>query len=316
MARSTPIRIESVPLASRPAALQFLLEQAGPLERFKPESDYAAWCAPCRSEFLIWARSGMRILGAFWGVPTARGRSLQVILPRCAGEAPPDLMDRLLQELRVRMQQDRCARFAQTVIEPGASGLQRAADQLGFRYVANLAWYTCVPQIGVRPSDDLRLVPYEGTTARAELLAVLERTYVNSSDCPSLAGWLEAEDYLAEYESRHTESERAWYFVQSGGETIGCLLCGFAKDDLAELTYWGLVPEARGRRLAGHVLRLMIAQLAHAGKVMVTCVDEGNLAACRALQQTGFMLSNRQQLHICSLAAGGGESGTAFPGTR
>ena len=49
------------------------------------------------------------------------------------------------------------------------------------------------------------------------------------------------------------------------------------------------------------VLDLMNGRVADVGKTVVACVDEANIAACKAFWRAGFHVGDRRQLYVCPL---------------
>jgi GNAT superfamily N-acetyltransferase len=139
------------------------------------------------------------------------------------------------------------------------------------------------------PSGDL------GNTASpafADLRTALERTYVDTRDCPELCGLRDTADVVASHRSTGVFDPSTWWIVrdEAAGAAQGCVLMSHCPEHNAvELVYIGLGPELRGRGLARDLLRCAIARTARLGAREVTCaVDRRNHAAVRLYESLGF----------------------------
>ena len=104
---------------------------------------------------------------------------------------------------------------------------------------------------------------------------------------------------MAAFEARCPVEQRDWHLVRERGQVVGCLLLrGLSATDPVELMYWGLIPEARGRRMGDRLLQLGQQLAGQRGKLLVACIDQANQPAWKAFQRAGFWACGRQQLYI------------------
>lgn len=139
----------------------------------------------------------------------------------------------------------------------------------------------------------------------ADLVTALERSYIETLDCPELCGLREAADVLESHRSVGTYDPSLWWLVYEGGRPEGCMLLTFsAEHDGVELVYLGLSPSLRGRGIGGQLLRQGVGRLLAmvAGEVAgplgpgrslcaggLTCaVDSRNTPALRLYRRLGF----------------------------
>ena len=96
--------------------------------------------------------------------------------------------------------------------------------------------------------DDASRLPAE---ARATLTAVLESTYVDTLDCPGLAGLRATSDVLDGHFGVGAR-RRHWLILRRNGAACGvCLLNDSPDGTSSELAYFGLAPAVRGLGLLG-----------------------------------------------------------------
>jgi GNAT superfamily N-acetyltransferase len=218
------------------------------------------------------------------------------------------LASRLDQVLRKREVQ-----FIQWATEPNGADIEKWCAALGFEPIAELEYLSG----SIEPAETsaakaiaegtLLLNPLDWNASPESLsrfIALVERTYINTGDCPRLTSFRTARQTLDGYQDSTAFAPELWYRVVApgndretdDGETeIGCLI--LSKHDsekvpvgVVELVYMGLVPESRGKRLGPQVMAMAIDQGRHAGAdQMIMAVDRSNTAARRIYHQSGFI---------------------------
>ena len=133
---------------------------------------------------------------------------------------------------------------------------------------------------------------------RNELANIIQATYQASLDCPKLQQFRSIEDILDSYEHQGI-APAGWSFVQYKGETMGCLLMSaFSQQRTWELTYLGLIPEARGKGWGNQIVQygcFLAAQ--HGAELVITSVDKANQPALDIYHQRGFMLIDKAHIY-------------------
>jgi ribosomal protein S18 acetylase RimI-like enzyme len=132
--------------------------------------------------------------------------------------------------------------------------------------------------------------------ARPDFATLVERTYVDSRDCPGLDGVRPMSDVLAGYRAQGRYSPRDWYVVRENSRDVGVLILAEHPDaGNWELVYFGLVPEARGRGLGQQMIRFSLGTVAaNHGERLVAAVDSGNQPALDAYSCAGFVEWDRR----------------------
>jgi len=138
----------------------------------------------------------------------------------------------------------------------------------------------------VLDGDDAARLPRE---ARAELVASLESSYIDTLDCPGLAGLRSTTDVLDGHFGVGTR-RRHWLILRRSGAPRGvCLLNDSPDGTSSELAYFGLDPAVRGLGLG----RILLAAALHAVsaarvETVTLAVDARNAPAKKLYAANGF----------------------------
>lgn len=134
---------------------------------------------------------------------------------------------------------------------------------------------------------------------RNELARIIQATYEASLDCPKLQQFRSIEDILDSYQHQGI-APAGWSFVQYNGKTIGCLLISAFPQQLTwELTYLGLIPEARGKGWGNEIIQygcFLAAQ--HGAEMVIASVDQANQPALTIYHQRGFMSVDKAHIYV------------------
>tara|TARA_A100001391_G_scaffold158497_1_gene116940 strand:+ start:418 stop:1050 length:633 start_codon:yes stop_codon:yes gene_type:complete len=163
---------------------------------------------------------------------------------------------------------------------------------------------------GAREQQNVIAIPLDATDA-TQMTAfedLVERTYVDSLDCPPLVQFRTAQDIVRNYRSVETYSPDLWYTVaevcQAGDEpsTIGCVILARHPAPSAsqpaqinpacviELVYMGIIPEYRGRDYGKAIIR-MITKVCqqHGTERLILAVDQANPPALAIYRRSGML---------------------------
>ena len=140
--------------------------------------------------------------------------------------------------------------------------------------------------------------PHPGGDDYLPLLRAMERSYIDTLDCPALCGIRPSADVLDSHLSAGRWTPTGWTLVRVDGEPEGCvLLSRTSEQDSVELVYLGLGPRVRGLGLGKKLLRSGIAQIQggargngdYRGVRTLTCaVDQSNTPAIRVYHALGY----------------------------
>lgn len=128
-----------------------------------------------------------------------------------------------------------------------------------------------------------------GAARRQELIALLESTYIDTMDCPGLAGMRATADVLDGHFGSGAR-RRHWFIAREARQAGGvCMLNASPDGTSAELAYFGVTPAARGRGIARALLAVGLHACSVARISTVTlAVDARNLPAKRLYETHGF----------------------------
>lgn len=124
----------------------------------------------------------------------------------------------------------------------------------------------------------------------AILRTALERTYIDTLDCPGLCDMRSTPDVIESHRATGVFDPALWWLVFHEGEPEGCvLLARNPEQDGVELIYMGLGPKLRGKGLGGPLLEAAISRLQRTGLSTINCaVDARNVPARSMYARLGF----------------------------
>lgn len=193
--------------------------------------------------------------------------------------------------------------IAQALPDPAEAWAAAAFLAAGFTRIADLAYMrrphpgAPLPAPPAGWSDGLTIRTVKGVAPgdadRDLLIEALERSYVDTLDCPGLCGLRRTSDVLDSHRATGRWDARHWHLVLQDGAPHGCLLLTHCPDHHAiELVYLGLSKALRGRGLAAHLLSMGLSRMRSLDADHVACaVDTRNLPALRVYERLGFMSS-------------------------
>ena len=190
--------------------------------------------------------------------------------------------------------------MAQALVDPGDGSEERLFIAGGFQKLAELDYLERpVPRFGsiVPPPfpTGVEIQPWDQAD-HAMLVALLERTYEHTLDCPGLAGLRRTEDILAGHLASGTPIPEWWHILRIDGQPEGALLFNRGADPRnLELVYLGLTPAARGKGLGRTLLTQGLSLLdGDAARTIVLAVDRANHPATGLYRRAGFRFSVRR----------------------
>ena len=180
------------------------------------------------------------------------------------------------------------------------SDLSMAYELGGLRCIAILNQMECEEaQLWCRdfpPASEVLPLHFEPFDAMqwTDWCELVERTYCDTLDVPELNGIRSIANTLKGYAAGgygygQGDLHRPWWSAWLHGKPVGCLLLTPLSESTCELTYLGLVPEARGHRYSPEIMdfigRWMVAENKHR---VVLAVDSRNGPAIRLYRGYGF----------------------------
>jgi len=294
--------IEPCAPADRREALSLAFNWLSPddRERHVVHTLTAAETNPRAMAGLLVARRHGALCGAIL-VDVQPGRAALLHLPGTAGNAPCEKLAARLIVAAIEYCHQQGVRLVQSLLETDAEPGVRALAEAGLRHTVDLLYLVSTqdhfPESPPRTSLEFEpFVPGDET----RLSAVIERTYVDSRDCPALDGTRAMSDVIEGYRHTGAHESTRWFFVRQAADDVGCLLlCDHPQHDQWELVYMGLVPEVRGRTLGMDVARYAQWQTRCAARgKLVLAVDADNEPALNMYAASGFFAWDRRSVFV------------------
>lgn len=193
--------------------------------------------------------------------------------------------------------------LAQALLEPVEALAMEAFAHAGFERLADLAYLrrptpsASAARRSPEPTlpQDVFLRPLAPSDESA-LTGVLDRTYIDTLDCPRLCELRTTDEVLESHRAAGKFDPALWWMIDlehdGARRTEGVMLFNpCPAQGTIELVYLGLAPALRGRRLAQPLLEFGIRQCALRAGAMrtITCaVDRRNTPAIRLYERAGF----------------------------
>ena len=171
----------------------------------------------------------------------------------------------------------------------------------GFEFQSDLVNLVCETEkvVAAVPVSTLEFVPLTAADGPEfeRMVELVRETYKNSNDFPGLIGITPTDEVLRGYQRETVFHPELWFFVRRGGADIGALLMADQADDQMELVYMGLCEAYRGLGFAKEIT----AKAQETAKrwnrqLLLTSVDERNIAAVRAYLNQGFVAWDRKKV--------------------
>ncbi|HEY2826969.1 MAG TPA: GNAT family N-acetyltransferase [Pirellulales bacterium] len=242
----------------------------------------------------------------------------------------PDSTVKTLIDLAIATAAAKGMRLVQTLLETDAGPQAACLRQCAFQHIADLLYLVSLFEEfpTASPSTDLVFEPI-GTGGEIEisetrlrrLIGIIERTYIDTLDCPSVHGLRSVNDVLATYRAVGKYNPAKWFFVRHCDADIGCLLLAdHPPEHNCELIYMGVVPEARGNARGVEMVRYAQWLVEHSdnddknglencgetaelpAKKLVLAVDAANSPAISVYAAAGFQTWDRRSVFLREIA--------------
>jgi ribosomal protein S18 acetylase RimI-like enzyme len=189
--------------------------------------------------------------------------------------------------------------LVQALVEPGRPHELAAFERGGLRRIAMLrSMERPRPRKGeieVPPLPPGLVLESFREGLDADTIEALERSYIDTLDCPGLTGLRRGEDILAGHRGAGRLDPSLWTLVRArGGSRAGrvvatCLMNPQPASAAVELVYLGIDPDFRGKGLGGALLARGLDAVSRRSERRVTlAVDDRNLPALALYRRFGF----------------------------
>ena len=208
---------------------------------------------------------------------------------------PPDMP---IRDWALRALQEMCrwafqegSRLLQAMIEPDDAARQDLFQAGGFKFLTDLKYMIHDGRIKppYLPDPKYDWLCYD--RSRHDLFQkIIRETYQGSRDCPELEDLRDIEDVINSHRAAGIFDSHLWKLLIYQGKPAGVLLLIQLSDPQAmELTYMGLCPQMRGRRLGAVLIaEALTCTSQYQRRFLTLAVDRRNHFACRLYQNFGF----------------------------
>jgi ribosomal protein S18 acetylase RimI-like enzyme len=194
----------------------------------------------------------------------------------------------------------------QCLLDTDSDRERLALDECGFRRVTELEFLHCslhgLPPRAMKPTSPPGWTIQPFTPGRDEALfaELLERTTIETADCPELNGLRSGMECLEGHQAAGEYDPALWLSYRAGGVPVAVLLLTVHPDRHAwEIVYLGVLPEARGRGFGRAIVSDALGRARRAGQEGVfLAVDCRNAIARRIYAEAGFSPIGRQAVHL------------------
>ncbi len=203
------------------------------------------------------------------------------------------------------------ARLCQALLSQDQEAAARQLADAGYHNPANLLYMTCEPRhfpVEAPAFPGFLLRPFQ-PGQEAELAALIDETYIETRDCPSLNGIRNTRDVVAGYQHVGEFRPERWLILEriredSSHQPAGCLLLArHSAHETMELIYVGVAPAFRqqglGRRLTQQAQWLAAQDQCER---LVLAVDAANEPAIAMYSAAGFWAWEERAIWVKSLA--------------
>lgn len=300
-ADSKTLQIAPATPRQRPAALALVFHMLEPRVRTAQVEQLLLQGVSDETLFdgLLVAERGGQIVGAVW-MQLQPGATAFLRAPRLVGDENPHTGWQLL-EAAIKLAQGRMVQIVQSLVELDTGEEARWLQIAGLAYFADLLYLVSLERTfpSDPPGSALEFEPFR-ESQRGRLGDVIQRTYIQTLDCPQLGGVRDIEDVLDGYRSTGSFDPARWLLVRHNRQDVGCLLLA-AHPEVPqwELVYLGLVPEARGQGFGLEITRYAqwLARLADQPR-LVLAVDALNAPALAMYAAAGFVAWDRRSVFL------------------
>ncbi len=181
--------------------------------------------------------------------------------------------------------------YTQVLLDPRDAARRALFERCGFVRLTDLVYLErgLAPIDEVEPATHVEWRPY-APTSHADFAYVVQASYVDSLDCPELAGLRPIDAVLAAHQSAGPFDPELWQLACVDGQPAGCILLSrITGAPCAEIVYVGVPPKQRGSGLGRALVQRGIACAARGGaSSLLVVVDIRNTVARRLYDRFGF----------------------------
>jgi mycothiol synthase len=252
------------------------------------------------AEGIFVARKGAALVGALVCLPL-RGASALIWPPQAAGDSDLTAVEDLLMRESCAWLRGRGAKLVQALLTDDETHLASPLGRNGFNHVTNLVYLRHDLDLPPGFSRDHEKLSYLAPIGEQRLVfqQILLRSYEGTLDCPEVNGVRSIDEILEGHRGLRVDDPPTWWLALDGGRPVGVILAAEMPESAWDLSYIGVIPEARRRGLGRELVRKVLIEAKGAGASNVSLsVDTRNRPAWQLYVGMGFAACDRREVHL------------------
>lgn len=211
-------------------------------------------------------------------------------------------VDELLKQTSIIIEKNTCW-IGQILIEPEFKTDRERLERNGFTHLTDLEFLkSSLDSFDKKVSQKnspLKVSHFQPHNNEKRFESLLARTYVESTDCPEIAGYRTPRQAFIGHQMSGTVDPMLWRIYSRDQEDVAVLLLTkHSENNDYEISYLGVVPEARGQGLARQILEEEMNTAKQAGIASFSlALDARNVAAKTLYGNLGFQQTMIRSLH-------------------
>ena len=128
---------------------------------------------------------------------------------------------------------------------------------------------------------------------------ILWRSYEQTQDCPEVNGLRTLQEIIVGHQAQGVYDPEHWWLARQAGQPVAALLVAKVPEQGWDLSYVGVVPEARRRGIGQALTRKTLEEARSAGALQLTlAVDTRNLPAWNLYRHLGFEPFDQREVYL------------------
>jgi ribosomal protein S18 acetylase RimI-like enzyme len=193
------------------------------------------------------------------------------------------------------------AKLAQAVVYTDEMSAAQALERNGFSHPTQLWYFRHELELSPEQLCAPETLTFQNYTECDHGLfqQILWRSYEQTRDFPEVSGRRSISDVVAGLQAVGFDPAR-WWLAWHDATAVGVLvLSAQAEEDVWELSYVGVLPEARGHGIGRELVRKALFEAkAAGGHEVILSVDCRNEPALNLYQQLGFEIYDRREVYL------------------
>lgn len=242
-----------------------------------------------------------KLLGAIVCLPVA-GASGLIWPPQASSGSPRQEIEDQLLTYAIAWLRQSGAKLGQTLLADDENQLAEPLERHGFVHITSL-WYMRheleLPAAPPAAAPELTYQSYK-TCDRGLFHRTLLRTYEGTRDCPEVNGVRSLREVVEGHQAQGIHDPEHWWLALQAGQAAGVLLLAEIPEWQGwDLSYVGVVPEARGRGVGRGITLKALLEARAAGATQATlAVDTRNRPAWNLYMGLGFEPFDRREVYL------------------